>query len=71
MKTYKIRDGFSFRRDDGTIIGGGETIDLAEDVAAQNLHKLEDVGAADAAPAAPAVTPAVPEGAGHEDEQAQ
>lgn len=45
---YKIREGFTFRDDDGTVRGGGETIKLAADVAELHLHKLEPLVQADA-----------------------
>jgi hypothetical protein len=41
MKQYKIRDGFSFREDNGEVKSGGEVIGLPDDVAANHLHKLE------------------------------
>lgn len=40
-KQYKIRDGFTFRGDDGQLSTGGDTIELEDDVAAQHAHKLE------------------------------
>jgi hypothetical protein len=42
-KKYTIREGFTFRGDDGKVAGGGDTIELADDVAKQHLHKLEPV----------------------------
>ena len=39
-KDYLIRDGFSFVESDGTVITGGDTIELPDDVAAEHLHKL-------------------------------
>jgi hypothetical protein len=40
-KKYKIRDGFTFRGDDGTTAGGGDVIELDDDVAELHAHKLE------------------------------
>jgi hypothetical protein len=40
-KKYKIRDGFTFRGDDGNTAVGGDTIELDDDVAALHAHKLE------------------------------
>jgi hypothetical protein len=42
-KKYMIRDGFTFRGDDGKVAAGGDTIDLEDDVAQLHLHKLEPV----------------------------
>jgi hypothetical protein len=42
-KKYTIRDGFTFRGDDGKVASGGDTIDLEDDVAQLHLHKLEPV----------------------------
>lgn len=41
MKTYTIRSGFSFVMPNGDVKGGGDTVDLPDDVADQHLHKLE------------------------------
>lgn len=41
MKTYTIRAGFSFVMPDGEVKGGGDKVDLPDDVADQHLHKLE------------------------------
>ncbi|MDY7537674.1 hypothetical protein QN372_00795 [Undibacterium sp. RTI2.1] len=41
MKTYKIREGFSFVMDDNTVKIGGDLIDVEDDVAANHSHKLE------------------------------
>jgi hypothetical protein len=57
MKTYTIRDGFSFRMDDNSVKTGGDTIDLDDDVAAMHLHKLEQV-TAEAEPSAKQAKPA-------------
>lgn len=54
MKTYIIREGFTFVGDDGKQKFGGDTIELEDDVAAVHLHKLELVEA-EADPAAKAV----------------
>jgi hypothetical protein len=43
MKNYMIRHGFSFRKDNNEVVGGGQTIELPDDVAANHLHKLEEV----------------------------
>jgi hypothetical protein len=40
-KKYRIRDGFTFRGDNGAVIGGGDVIELEDDVAALHAHKLE------------------------------
>jgi hypothetical protein len=40
-KKYKIRDGFTFRGDDGQTAGGGDMIELDDDVAELHAHKLE------------------------------
>jgi hypothetical protein len=42
-KTYKIRDGFSFVMDDRTVKGGGDIVELEDDVAKGHAHKLEPV----------------------------
>jgi hypothetical protein len=44
-KQYKIRDGFSFKTHDDKVLTGGEIIELAADIAAQHLHKLEELTA--------------------------
>lgn len=41
LKKYTIREGFTFVMENGEVKGGGETVDLPPDVAAQHLHKLE------------------------------
>lgn len=41
MKTYRIRDGFTVRTADEKVHEGGNTVDLEDDEAAANLHKLE------------------------------
>jgi hypothetical protein len=40
-KQYKIRHGFSFVDHLGAVLTGGETVELADDVAQLHLHKLE------------------------------
>ena len=40
-KKYFIRQGFSFRLDNGGIVSGGEAIELEDDVAKLHLHKLD------------------------------
>ena len=42
MKTYLIRAGFSFVNG-SQVLGGGEYIQLPDDVAGMHLHKLEEV----------------------------
>lgn len=44
-KTYRIRDGAAFRVDGGKRLVAGQTIELAEDVAAMHRDKLEVVTA--------------------------
>lgn len=41
MSTYKIRDGFTVRLDDRTVLGSGDVIDLDDETAALHAHKLE------------------------------
>jgi hypothetical protein len=43
VKTYRIRSGCSFVRDDGSIATGGEEIELEDDVAAVHAKKIEPV----------------------------
>lgn len=43
MKTYRIREGFSFIGDKGQVIPAGELIELSDDVAVLHLHRLEAV----------------------------
>ena len=50
-KQYKIRTGFSFVGADRKVIGGGEIVTLEDDVAAGQLHKLEEVRPEATAPA--------------------
>lgn len=50
---YRIREGFTFKQDDGSLKVGGETIQLAADVAKLHEHKLEPVAPAAKAPAQP------------------
>jgi hypothetical protein len=45
VKQYKIREGFSFIDENSGKLVGGEVITLDDDVAAQHLHKLEEVQA--------------------------
>ena len=40
-KKYQIRAGFSFSTGNGTVLEGGETIELEDDVAKLHMHKLE------------------------------
>lgn len=41
VTSYRIREGFTFKGDDGAVKVGGETIELSADVAALHAHKLE------------------------------
>lgn len=43
MNTYKIRDGFTVRLDEKTVLDGGDVIELDDDTAAMHAHKLEPV----------------------------
>jgi len=54
-KLYTIRQGFSFRDDNGGVKVGGEQIDLEDDVASEHAHKLEEVVKPARKPAKPAV----------------
>lgn len=40
-KKYTIRAGFTFRGDDGEVAGGGDIVELEDDVAQLHAHKLE------------------------------
>ena len=40
-KEYKIRQGFTFVQDDRTVLIGGDTISLEDDVYRAHAHKLE------------------------------
>jgi hypothetical protein len=42
-RSYTIRSGCSFRRDDGSLATGGESIELEDDVAAAHAEKVEPV----------------------------
>lgn len=43
MKQFIVRDGFSFALDNGDVVTGGATIELPDDLALQNDHRLEAV----------------------------
>lgn len=43
MPQYKIRPGESFRDSDGSIKGGGETIELCDEMAAVHRDKIVPV----------------------------
>jgi hypothetical protein len=57
-KIYRIRDGYSFVKPDRSVLGGGELIELEDDVYKQHAHKLEVIPAAPKASKAPVQTPA-------------
>lgn len=45
MSTYKIRDGFTIRLDEQTLLTSPDVIDLDDATAALHTHKLEPVEA--------------------------
>jgi hypothetical protein len=51
-KKYMIRPGFTFVDHQNTVKGGGEIIELEDDIAALHLHKLEEPPAPKKAPKA-------------------
>jgi hypothetical protein len=53
-RSYTIRSGCSFRRDDGSLATGGDTIELEDDVASAHAEKLEPVTVEAEAPTEPA-----------------
>jgi hypothetical protein len=57
VTAYRIRDGFTFKGDDGAVKVGGETIELSADVAALHAHKLEPVEPLNEETKAPAPKP--------------
>lgn len=52
MKTFTIREGFSFVMPDNTVKLGGETVDLPDDLADQHRHKFESEPEPEPAPEA-------------------
>lgn len=58
MPKYKIRPGESFRDSDGSIKGGGETIELCDEMAAVHRDRIEPL------PEENAVEPAASEASG-------
>jgi hypothetical protein len=42
-RAYTIRSGCSFRRDNGSLATGGDTIELEDDVATAHAEKIEPV----------------------------
>lgn len=58
MRSYLIKSGFSFRIDADTVLTGGSTINLEDDVARVHAEKVELI--ADGSPAAVAA-PAFPQ----------
>ena len=41
MPLYRILPGHSFQQHDGTVLTGGQTIELNPDVAADHRHRVE------------------------------
>lgn len=66
-KKYLIRAGFTFVDHQGGVKGGGEIVELEDDIAALHLHKLEEPPAAKKAPKAAKPPQAEAAVAGEED----
>lgn len=49
-KQYRIRPGYSFRDSDESVKTAGDTIELADDVAAANAEKIEPLETTPSAP---------------------
>ena len=49
-RTYIVRTGHSFRRDDGGLATGGDRIELEDDVAQQWRHAIDPAPESEAAP---------------------
>lgn len=43
MPHYRIKPGASFRDSDGSVKGGGQLIELGEDIALANADKLDSL----------------------------